>query len=210
MEITKTTRKITVEEKEANLENIWQNQIAKIKEAWGEKISQDFIQQKKHLLNYCLQNIEDEYYGQDNKLPFIMVVPIVDNLDIKKYLTLLDKGGFFSSIKKESITTCHQKFPYFITGIEVGQNNSKNYQNISPNFIPPPKKGVNLEEMLAIAVGTDIFKARYITCTETKNKKTGEIPALGKIEDRPMLYWSKPELCLECGIPSKKRNFCSI
>lgn len=209
MKITET-KKINLEKKKLFLEEIWQNQILKIQKYWGEKTTQNFLQQKKNLLEYCLQNLEDQYYNQEDKIPFIMVVPLVEKLDINKYLTIIDKEGYFSSIRKDSILSKHQKFPYFILGIEIGLNNFKDYQNTSFDFIPPPKKGVNLEEMLSIAAETRAFSMGYITCTEAKNKKTGEIPTLGIMENRPILYWSKPELCLKYGIPIKKRNFCSI
>lgn len=210
MKITKTTKEITLEEKRIFLEEIWQNQLTKIQENWKEKTTQDFLKQKKNLLEYCLQNLEDKYYHQEGKTPFIMVVPLIEKLDINKYLTSIDKEGYFSSIRKENVLSSHQKFPYFILGVEIGQNDFKNYQNTSFNFIPPFKKGVNLEEMLAIAAKTNAFKKGYITCTEARNKKTGEIPTLGIMENKPILYWSKPEFCLECEIPNKKRNFCAI
>jgi len=209
MEITKTG-KINLEEKKTILEEIWKNQLTKIQENWGEKTTQDFLQQKKHLLEYCLQNLEDHYYTQEDKIPFIMVVPLIERLDVNKYLSIINKEGYFSSVRKDSVLSGHQKFPYFIIGIEIGQNNFKNCKKNSFNFIPPPKKGVNLEEMLAIAAETNIFEKGYIACTEAHNKKTKEIPTLGIMENRPILYWSNPELCLECGVPSKKRNFCSI
>lgn len=197
MKITETIEQIDVKKKEAFLEKIWENQMEKIKENWDKKTIEDFIQQKENLFKFCLQNLEDEYYCESNKTPFIMVVPIAEKLDINKYLRLINREGFFSYIKKETIQSYHQMSPYFITGVEINKNNARN----------SPKKGVNLEEMLAIAVN---FKKNYITCTEAKHKKTGEMPILGKMENRPMLHWSRPEICLECEIPSKKRNFCSI
>ncbi len=211
MKITRMTKDITLEEKIFFLEEIWQKQLIKIQENWGETTTQHLLKQKKPLLEYCSKNLEDKYYYQEEKIPFIMVVPLMERLDINRYLTIISKEGFFSSIRNDVVLNKHQRFPYFILEVEIGQSSFRNCQKTSFNFVSPPKKGVILEEMLAIAAETNTFKDHnYITCTESRNKKTGEIPALGIMENKPILYWSKPEFCLEHGIPSKKRNFCAI
>lgn len=193
------------------MENIWEDQITKIKEKWGKEVANDFSCQKKNLFNCCLaEKLGDEYYNEVDKFPFIMVVPINTGLDINKYLSLINNEYFLSSIRKENILGCHQKYPYFIIGVENGQADQQGLKKTFKNSFPPQRKGVNLEEMLAIANQNKAFKKSSLRCTESRHKKTGEIPALGKMENQPILYWSRPELCLEYDIPSKRKNFCSI
>lgn len=194
MEVLQTPEMVKIIEKNGftkeGLEELFFAQMERLENGKCPKpIIRIFIEKKDKLINYCLQKKEKI----KSFIPFIPIIPISSS-SLKDIVEIVNKD-YLCYIKEEEVVNIAigiPREPYFIIGVDTGRETiGLSCQQARERIINVQRKGIIIEEMMAIVTHTNVLKTNFIHCTETINAEDSDCPNFSGINKKPLIYWSK-------------------